>query len=949
MQLLTSNLKRLTKKLVAFIKKSPFLSTAYILIPLFLIFDIVMTVKYFNTPRPAKIHTTGKKAPYLYSAKNIIYSAQIGEKKTNKPLVEFAVDKSKISFTPASGKENPIKPEEKGNRLLFKEIYPNIDMTYEPLTKGIKEEIIINKPTEIKVFPFFLDLQGAIPKYITENIKGTIFLDESGKYLFHFQKPFALDASGVKTDKVGLQIRKDMATGKYVTLIQLDPDWFTSSERKYPIMIDPTITHDESSEFTGNFNRGKDFGSGASPVLSTNYQELSADINTVGLWHMNEGTDNTCSGGEDVCDKSGNGLHGTFGGNAALAGSGKLGSNSVSLDGTGDFISIANNSLLNLSSFTIEAWAIFDSYAARNTIVDLGGANNTPRLSTETTTGLIKLFKTNVAAICTSNSAPTLGQWTHIAVTYDGTTCNIYIDGVLDVSTTNAYTFSYSSATRYIGYEPVVPEDMDGTIDEVKISRIIRTPEEIKLDAQKRPYSIYTSDVIDLTHAVSWNSLSWSESGVATGDGETLYSSTNLVAQWNFNETSGYTANNDAEGTSCEGTPANCDFSLGNFASTGSQDAAAGSGWTANNRKWGAGAIMLSSAATADTLSVSNPASNALDPNSANMTIELWVKTTDVTAELFSNNAGNGTSCTSNGYYVGIDASGYPVFYLDTNGATAGCDAQISTSTIKINDGNWHFLAIPVTRGTSATMYLDGKSIGSDTSVTSYSSITSSGNVLVGSTNNFDGIIDSIRFYSRALSQNEIISNYQAQNIEFQTRVGSSTDANDGTWEAWKPNTTVETAIDSMDNPLDWTKPLSTIYTGVPIATSSSSVVKAEGNASLKASIGAPIVDGNTIALYHLDETNGDNAGDDVFDESTNSEDGEFTGTNIATAVAKGIYGKARSFNGSDDYIDVSTHASSFDVTSITISFWLKTTNDSNDEVIRINDTDSSESNNIAI
>ena len=123
MQLLTSNLKRLTKKLVAFIKKSPFLSTAYILIPLFLIFDIVMTVKYFNTPRPAKIHTTGKKAPYLYTAKNIIYSAAIGEKKNNVPKVEFAVGKSKISFEPASGKANPVRPQQKDNTLLFKDIY----------------------------------------------------------------------------------------------------------------------------------------------------------------------------------------------------------------------------------------------------------------------------------------------------------------------------------------------------------------------------------------------------------------------------------------------------------------------------------------------------------------------------------------------------------------------------------------------------------------------------------------------------------------------------------------------------------------------------------------------------------------------------------------------------------------------------------------------------------
>jgi hypothetical protein len=36
--------------------------------------------------------------------------------------------------------------------------------------------------------------------------------------------------------------------------------------------------------------------------------------------------------------------------------------------------------------------------------------------------------------------------------------------------------------------------------------------------------------------------LSWLSSGINTGNGETLYSTTGMVAQWNFNETSGTTA-----------------------------------------------------------------------------------------------------------------------------------------------------------------------------------------------------------------------------------------------------------------------------------------------------------------------------------------------------------------------------------------------------------------------
>ena len=70
----------------------------------------------------------------------------------------------------------------------------------------------------------------------------------------------------------------------------------------------------------------------------------------------------------------------------------------------------------------------------------------------------------------------------------------------------------------------------------------------------------------------------------------------------------------------------------------------------------------------------------------------------------------------------------------------------------------------------------------------------------------YNGILDSMRIYKgRALSASEILSNYQAGNIEIQTRSGATSDPNDGTWEAWKP-TTGETQLLSMDSDaVNWT------------------------------------------------------------------------------------------------------------------------------------------------
>ncbi|KKR45495.1 MAG: S-layer domain-containing protein [Parcubacteria group bacterium GW2011_GWC1_40_13] len=325
---------------------------------------------------------------------------------------------------------------------------------------------------------------------------------------------------------------------------------------------------------------------------------------------------------------------------------------------------------------------------------------------------------------------------------------------------------------------------------------------------------------------------------------------------------------------------------------------------------------MMESAASADYVSVTDPASNVLDPNSADLTIETWIKTSDTSAEIFSNNNANGTACTNNGYYLGIDASGYPVFYLDTNGATAGCDASI-TSQFKINDGNWHNIAVSVTRGTSAVIYVDGKAANSDTSVTSYSTITVTGNVYFGgSAGGLDAIADSTRFYSRALSAAEILSNYNAGNIEFQTRTGATSDPNDGSWEAWKP-TTGETQLLSMDSDaVNWH---SDIMASTTIATSTDTVIKAEGTGSLKIKMGMASTTANTVALWHFEET-GTSTGTYLYDETANNNDATTTGT----TVVDGIFGKARRFNGTSDYVEVSNE-NSFDFTTggFTLGSWI--------------------------
>src|SRR5690606_29776803 len=162
-------------------------------------------------------------------------------------------------------------------------------------------------------------------------------------------------------------------------------------------------------------------------------------------------------------------------------------------------------------------------------------------------------------------------------------------------------------------------------IDEVRISNSARTAEEIKLSAQRRPYGIYTSPVIDATTNESWG-----------GNGEELVDDTNLVAQWNFNETSGTTATNNAG--SCG---ANCNLTLTNFSNTSGQDVTADSGWTSTNKHWGAGALMCDGSNDYATRSISTADWDI--PSSGDVSFETWVKTDTDGKQIFTAVSGSGT------------------------------------------------------------------------------------------------------------------------------------------------------------------------------------------------------------------------------------------------------------------------------------------------------------------
>jgi hypothetical protein len=123
------------------------------------------------------------------------------------------------------------------------------------------------------------------------------------------------------------------------------------------------------------------------------------------------------------------------------------GSGSLLFDGTGDYLTAANNAAfaVGTGSFTVEAWvyptafsayrAVFDTRTSlSNGGMDLGLANSSA--------GVWGLYKGSGTTVVQSSTNLTLNIWQHIAAVRSGSTVTLYLNGVSVGSATDAQDFT---------------------------------------------------------------------------------------------------------------------------------------------------------------------------------------------------------------------------------------------------------------------------------------------------------------------------------------------------------------------------------------------------------------------------------------------------------------------------------------------------------------------------
>jgi len=391
----------------------------------------------------------------------------------------------------------------------------------------------------------------------------------------------------------------------------------------------------------------------------------------VAEWLMNEGVDNTCTGGaNDVCDVSGNGNDGASTGGPVWT-AGKNGSG-LRFDGVDDYVDIPDSaSVASFTAASVDLW--FKPTANPASAAGMYFESTTTSGFTRfgifhqangTVTGLMRDTNTGSSFSANSTTTLTLNRWYHLELTVDSATDNLilYVNGIAEGTNSTAkgaFTSGAPAEGVNIGAYRQAPSNhvyVSGFIDQVKLFNYARTAAQVAYDYNRgRP-----------------------------------------VAHWRLDECQGNTAYGSPIGANYDST-LNGTITIG---ASGTQTSAGTCGSGTSTEAWNGGTTgkfnsSLNFDGTDDYVGVGG--------SSPVNTVSFWVKPTSTTASMINLTAGAYITASSGT----ISATGFttPTYYV--NG--------IATTSPVLTANAWNHIVVTTATSITDTAFTIGKANGAFT------------------------------------------------------------------------------------------------------------------------------------------------------------------------------------------------------------------------------------------
>lgn len=193
----------------------------------------------------------------------------------------------------------------------------------------------------------------------------------------------------------------------------------------------------------------------------------------------------------------------------------KFGTASLTLDGTGDYASLASQpDFIFDADFAVEGW-FYPTNVTGNFSLFTVGTETTGRYTTFINNGVLKgnLYGT---AVVTFGGTITTNTWQHIAFTRSGSTIRAFVNGTL-LATTDTVAGTVGNGPFYIGADGSGSTNFAGNVDDVRVSKGVSR----YTTSFSAPTTAFTSDndtVLLLHFNGSSGSIVFTDDGVTTQD-----------------------------------------------------------------------------------------------------------------------------------------------------------------------------------------------------------------------------------------------------------------------------------------------------------------------------------------------------------------------------------------------------------------------------------------------
>ncbi|WP_229735373.1 DNRLRE domain-containing protein [Halobacillus andaensis] len=164
------------------------------------------------------------------------FQSSFGKSTNAGNLVTIEEGDTNLSLTPVDAKN--VKGKTNGNKITYEDAFPDADLVYEARGEGVKEDIVLHERPDDHKFRFEVKTGGLEVK----EEDGTIYLEKkNGKKAWKMERPFISDANEKDADAVTLELVEEQ--GKTYVDVVVDEDYLDDPDIKYPLTIDPTISH----------------------------------------------------------------------------------------------------------------------------------------------------------------------------------------------------------------------------------------------------------------------------------------------------------------------------------------------------------------------------------------------------------------------------------------------------------------------------------------------------------------------------------------------------------------------------------------------------------------------------------------------------------------------------------------------------------------------------------